>query len=123
MTEQADITSPLLKALRQLQKSGVPLIVERLQCGTARGGRVQLCSAGAPDILCVVNGVAFGIETKSATGGLRESQRQWHRQAARCGMAVWVVRDVESGLSIVRLHIDDSRLAAIRAANILRELR
>lgn len=65
--------------------------------GKARGGQMKGLGVkvGMPDLLFFSRGCAFGIELKSAKGGLSKAQRAAHPMLARALVPVRVCRSVE----------------------------
>lgn len=64
--------------------------------GTKINGRfMRFGMAGSPDIIGIVNGRFFAVETKAPGGKLSDSQREWHARAAVAGCVVFVVRSIE----------------------------
>jgi len=68
----------------------------RAQAGKVkvRGGWMQLCPPGTPDILVIVppRGMVVGLEVKTLTGELRESQLAWAAKVRALGGVVETVR-------------------------------
>lgn len=68
----------------------------RAQAGKVkvRGGYMNLCPAGTPDILVIVppRGMVVGLEVKTLTGELRESQLAWAAKVRALGGVVETVR-------------------------------
>lgn len=56
---------------------------------------------GSPDLVGALDGRAFCLELKSATGSLSEDQKIWHRAARRRGVFVATVRDVAEAVEAV----------------------
>ena len=97
MSETSEIVAPLVRAINQ-----VPYCwAERLQCGSARGGRMQLCAAGTPDIVVAVRGMLIFLEAKAVGGKVSAAQMTTHERIRRAGGIVHVVRSVAEGLAIV----------------------
>ena len=112
MTEQSDIASPLLKALRRL-----PYVhAIRLHSGSARGGRQRLCPPGTPDMLVVVRGCPLFIETKAPRGRLSDAQVEQTELIQAAGGMVRVVTSVRQGLAIVTGLLNGALKPAARAA-------
>lgn len=57
---------------------------------------------GSPDIIGAINGRAFGLEMKAATGRLEESQPKFRRAWEAAGGLYGVPRSVEEALEILR---------------------
>lgn len=74
----------------------------RVNSGTvllASGHRITLAPPGTPDVLLVLPGARLaGIEAKSATGTIRDSQRAWARVAADHGVRYAVVRSAKEAI-------------------------
>lgn len=88
--ETSDIVTPIIKRLRL--RGYEP---ERVQSGTARGGRTRLAPPGTPDIHVTVGGVCVYLEAKTATGKLSPVQEKRHKELRKNGAVVGVVRSVE----------------------------
>ena len=103
MSESSDLTSPLVKAIRQC---GV--MCERMNSGTVRvkGGYLQLHSAGTADILCFPRGRVVWIETKTLTGrtrkGTADDQAEFKRKVEALGHEYHRVTSVEAGLAAIK---------------------
>lgn len=82
----------------------------RAQAGKVkvRGGYMNLCPPGTPDILVVVppRGHLLGLECKTLTGELRESQIVWATKARARGVTVETVRNVDEALSAYRTALE-----------------
>lgn len=65
--------------------------------GAMRGGRlVKMAPAGTPDVLAILpGGRLLGVEAKSPTGRLRETQIAWRDAAEKAGALYWVVRSLD----------------------------
>ncbi len=55
--------------------------------------------AGFPDVLLIYRGVAFGLECKSPTGTVTETQRATHAALGKAGMDVRVVRSLDEAMA------------------------
>lgn len=88
----------------------------RAQAGKVkvRGGWMQLCPAGTPDILVIVppRGLVVGLEIKTATGDERESQLAWAARARRHGAIVETVRTVAEALDVYQRAMARDRRTA-----------
>lgn len=88
----------------------------RAQAGKVkvRGGYMNLCPPGTPDILVVVPpaGLLLGLECKALTGELRESQIAWRSKAQALGAKVETVRSVEEALDAYKRAVARDRRAA-----------
>lgn len=102
MTERADVTRPLEMAIRARFPTAIVL---RLNSGTARSasgrGRIRLAPAGTPDLLVIVEGLVFGLETKARGGKLTKEQASTHKAWRRAQCIVETVDTVEAGISVV----------------------
>lgn len=98
MSEQATITSPLLKALR-----GIPGVVAYRIHASLPTKRMRGAGAGLPDIAVVVRGVALFFEAKRPVGGrYQPGQLAKHAELRRAGARVEVVTSVAEGIATVR---------------------
>lgn len=68
----------------------------------ARGGWFYGAPKGAPDIQGTLDGRAFGIEVKTATGEQRKSQLAWQAMAQRHGVKYGLARSVREAVELVR---------------------
>jgi hypothetical protein len=85
-SETRDVVTPILKALNALPFC----VAERMQSGTARGGKTRLATAGSPDIWAVMGGVPVLIECKRRGKKPTDVQSQYHDRARRAGAFVLV---------------------------------
>lgn len=98
MTEQSDVTSPLVKAL-----NAIPYVwATRLHSGVVRGGRQHLCKPGTPDVLAVVNGAPIFFEAKASDGRVSDVQLEQAMLIRAAGAVVYVVRSVREAIEVVR---------------------
>lgn len=101
MSETSEITGPLVKMLRQMG-----IVTLRLNSGKVkvRGGWMQLCPEGTPDILCFARdtGAPVWIETKALKGNLREKQVEMRARLLALGHKYHEVRSIDAGLDAVR---------------------
>lgn len=85
----------------------------RAQAGRVKvkGGYMQLCPAGTPDILVIVppRGLVVGLEVKTLTGELRESQLAWAAKVRALGGVVETVRSPEEALQAYRRALEASK--------------
>lgn len=99
-------THPTLVVYRNEVGSGFTGDIARIVCPAcraliARHRIVYGLGTGSPDLVGVVEGRAFGIELKSATGRVRPEQERWHEAARSRGVLVRVVRTVEEALGAI----------------------
>lgn len=108
--KEADLLRSVLKALAARRvfcwrnNSGVTVL------GVGKSKRViRGAPAGSPDILGVIpgsDGSLFGLELKTATGRVTDTQRDWHERAKAQGVRVAVARGVSEALQIVDSWIE-----------------
>lgn len=99
MSETSDIVTPII---RRLEARGYK--PERVQSGTARGGRTRLAPPGTPDIHVTIAGRCVYLEAKTAVGKVSEVQHRRHAELRRQGARVEVVRSVaEAELIVARV--------------------
>lgn len=105
MTEEGDIKRAILDALLV-----AGAFAFRAQAGKVkvRGGYMNLCPPGTPDILVIVppTGLLLGLEVKSATGEERESQLAWAAKVRALGGAVETVRTPAEALDAYRRALE-----------------
>ena len=108
MSSESDIQRAILDAL-----GAVGAFAFRAQSGKVkvRGGWMQLCPAGTPDILVLVppHGLLLGLEVKTATGEERESQIIWSAKARGRGAVVATVRTPQEAVVAYRAAKDASK--------------
>jgi Holliday junction resolvase len=103
MSEQSEITTPLLKMLRQMG-----IFCERMNSGKVqvRGGWLQLHSPGTADILAFPRGRVVWIETKTAKGKTNkeqlDNQAEFARRVRELGHEYYRVKSIDEGLDSVR---------------------
>jgi hypothetical protein len=98
MSEQSEVTSPLVKALNSL-----PYVwATRLHSGKVRGGRQHLCKPGTPDVFAVVRGTPVFFEGKADDGRVSDAQIEQVALIEAAGGCVYVVRSVGEALGVVR---------------------
>jgi hypothetical protein len=56
---------------------------------------------GAPDLLFIVDGRAFGLELKSKRGTLSPAQRECHEEIRRAGGLVGVAGSIDEAVSML----------------------
>lgn len=81
---------------------GVMIQVERGMCILRNARPISFGLPGSPDIIGVRDGRGFGLEMKSLTGVLRETQPKFARAWQRAGGLYGVPRSVEEALRILR---------------------
>ena len=102
MSEHSEITSPLIKMLRQ---AGV--LVLRMNSGKVRvrGGFMQLHEKGTADILCFPKGGPVWLETKAVKRDYHkeqyEAQAAFRARVEALGHKYEVVRTIDEGLDAV----------------------
>lgn len=99
MTENSDVTYPLLRALTRLPDA----LFYRQQCGRFRtldGRRVVAATSidGIADIMGVFRGRPVAIETKTLTGAQRETQRRFQAAFERAGGLYVLARSVDDAM-------------------------
>jgi len=98
MSEQSQVTSPLVKALNSL-----PYVwATRLHSGKVRGGRQHLCKPGTPDVFAVVKSAPVFFECKADDGIVSDAQTEQAMLIRAAGGCVYVVRSVGEALDVVR---------------------
>lgn len=83
-----------------------------------RGGYMNLCPPGTPDVYVLVppHGTSLWLEIKTATGEERESQIAWSIKARARGAIVETVRGPEEALAIYLRALEASkRRGAVRS--------
>lgn len=98
MSEQSDITSPLLKALRKLP--GVWAM--RVHSGSARGGKQHLAPDGTPDIFALIKGRPVFFECKVAHEQMSPDQQSQQIHISRAGGFCLCVRSMPQAMKAVR---------------------
>lgn len=71
MTPEKRVQNAILKYLKELEKNGEPIMIERRQAG---GFNYKM---GIPDIFFVYNGTHVECEIKQPGGKLRPMQEKW----------------------------------------------
>ena len=99
MSEQSEITGPLVKMLRQMG-----IFTLRLNSGKVRvrGGYMHLCPEGTADILCWPKGRTCWLETKASKGMMRDKQMEFRDTVTSLGHEYHAVRSIDAGLDAVR---------------------
>ena len=62
---------------------------------TESGGFYRMGMAGAPDIICVVEGVYVGLEIKDVKGKLNENQILFKERLEKAGGIYLVIRSID----------------------------
>jgi hypothetical protein len=114
MPETADITAPVLVRVTAMRGG----MFWRQNTGAFRtmdGKRVVKVSAyGIADIIGVYLGRAVAIETKTATGRLRETQASFRAAWERAGGLYLIVRNVEGVEDVLRSAAAENRFPSGR---------
>ena len=102
MKLEKDLMTQVSNRLWAYQGTGQILWYSRLQCGKVRVGLhwIKLCEKGTPDWLALVKGnyglIAFFIECKSATGNLRQEQKDFFDKYTKIeGIHMLVMDEIE----------------------------
>ena len=99
MSENSDVTYPLLRALTRLPDA----LFYRQQCGRFRtldGRRVVATTSidGIADIMGVFRGRPVAIETKTLAGKQRETQRRFQHAFEKAGGLYLIARAVDDAI-------------------------
>lgn len=113
MSENSDITRPLVAAIRQLPWC----MAHRLHAGSVptRGGRMQLEPIGTPDVIALLRRDAehpahvVYFETKSPGGRLTDRQQTTHNWLRAFGHRVEVPRSLAEAMKTVREILEARR--------------
>lgn len=103
MSESSDLTSPLVKAIKQ-----IGIMATRMNSGKVRvrGGWMQLHEPGTADILCFPRGRVVWLETKTIKGTTNkeqiENQAEFQRVVTALGHSYHRITSIDEGLAAVR---------------------
>lgn len=99
MSETSELTGPAIKMLKQMG-----IWATRLQAGKVRvrGGWMQLCPTGTPDVLCRPSGRVVWIETKLGKYGQSVEQLEFEHLAKEWGDEYHLCRTLDEVLEAIR---------------------
>ena len=89
----------LSQCLDYLHKIGVFCWRNNVGGAKVNGRFMRFGMAGSPDIIGIVNGRFFAVETKAPGGKLSDAQHAWHARAMAAGCDVLVVRSLDELVS------------------------
>jgi len=103
MSEQSEMTGPLVEMIRQMG-----IFCERMNSGIVkvRGGWMHMHSKGTADILAFPRGRVVWIETKTADGHTNkeqiENQAEFGRKVTELGHEYHRIKTIDEGLAAIR---------------------
>ena len=100
MTPEKRIQNSIINYLKNLEKNGEKIFIQRRQAGGFNYHK------GLPDIYIVYNGIHIEIEVKSSRGSLSEMQIKWQKKFEELNIP-WIccsnIDDLKTFLFLVKL--------------------
>lgn len=100
MTPEKVVQNKILDALRDLEKDGHPIIIQRRQAGSYN------YSKGIPDVYFIYNGTHVECEVKRPGGHLSTMQEKWRDRCLQRNCLWCCVESIEDLKLFMRIHFD-----------------